>query len=88
MKKKWYQSKLVWLSLIMALTGVTDLTTHWLSGQGVTNAQLQAIQTATPELFQGIKMAVVANNYFGIITAVGGFVGGIWRIWFTSKEIG
>ena len=87
-KKPWYKSKIFILGVVMALVGATDLAFGWLSGQGVTTDQVQVIQTQLPDLAGQIKDAVSGKNYFGIITAVGGFVTGIWRLWFTDTKIG
>lgn len=69
---------------MIALVGVTDLTTHWLSGSGITQGQIDAIQTAFPDAVGGIKDAIAAKNYFGIIMAIGGFITAIWRAKFTA----
>ena len=84
MEKKWYQSKLFLLGAVMALVGGTDLAFGWLSGQGVTPEQVQVIDATLPGTAQAIKDAVAGKNYFGILTAVGGFLTAIFRAWFTS----
>lgn len=84
--KKWYQSKLFLLGVVLALTGVSDLTLHWISGNA-TLEQVQAVQTAYPQLSDGIKQAVEGKNYFAIITTVAGFLTAIWRAWFTNGKV-
>lgn len=84
MEKKWYQSKIFLLAVVMALVGATDLAFGWLSGAGVTPEQIQIIDATLPGTAEGVKDAVAGKNYFGIITAVGGFITAIWRAWFTS----
>jgi hypothetical protein len=86
-KKPWYKSKIFLLGCVMALVGGTDLAFGWLSGNGITADQINVIQTTLPELGGDVKAAIDGKNYFGIITAVGGFVTAIWRKWFTSTEI-
>lgn len=87
-KKPWYKSKITLLGVVIGTIGLTDLSFGWLSGQGVTAEQIQAVQTVLPNVSEQIKDAVEAKNYFGIITAVGGFVTAIWRVWFTNTQIG
>lgn len=82
--KKWYQSKIFLLAVVMALVGATDLATGWLSGAGVTPEQIQVIDATLPGTADAVKDAVAGKNYFGIITTIGGFVTAIWRAWFTS----
>lgn len=84
--KKWYQSKLFILGVLLAFTGVSDLFLHWISGS-VTIEQIQDVQTAYPDLYNGIADAISAKNYFGIITAIAGFLTLIWRGWFTNSAI-
>ena len=86
-KKPWYRSKIFVLGVVMGMVGVTDLATGWLSGQGVTSDQINVIQTALPAASENIKDAIAAKNYFGIITAAGGFLTAIWRKWFTNTTI-
>lgn len=82
--KKWYQSKIFLLGVVMALVGATDFAFGWLSGQGVSADQVSIIQNTLPGVADGVKDAVEARNYFQIITVVGGFITSIWRYWFTS----
>ena len=86
-KKPWYKSKLFLLGLVMALVGGTDLATGWLSGNGVTPEQIQVIDNTLPQLSSDIKAAIQGKNYFGVITTLSGFLGMIWRKWFTKSEI-
>ncbi|MEZ4925583.1 MAG: hypothetical protein R3A50_04855 [Saprospiraceae bacterium] len=87
-KKPWWKSKIALLGIVMGTIGLSDLSFGWLSGQGVSTEQIQAVQTALPNLADQIHDAVVGKNYFAIISAVGGYVTAIWRIWFTDKLIG
>jgi len=82
--KKWYQSKIFLLTVVMALVGATDLAFGWLSGSGVTPEQIQVIDATLPGTADAVKEAVAGKHYFAIITALGGFVTAIWRAWFTS----
>lgn len=86
-KKPWYKSKIFLLGCVMALIGGTDLAWGWLSGAGITQDQIQVVQNTLPGVAEQVKDAVAGKNYFGIITAVGGFVTAIWRRWFTNTEI-
>lgn len=82
--KKWYQSKIFLLGAVISLIGVTDLAFGWLSGHGVTQEQINVISATLPGVAESVKEAVAGKNYFGIITAIGGFVTSIWRYWFTA----
>lgn len=84
MTKKWYQSKLFLLCAVLALVGGTDLAFGWLSGAGVTPEQIQVIDATLPGTADAVKEAIDGKNYLGIITAIGGFIGAIWRYWFTT----
>ena len=83
--KKWYKSKIFLLGAVIGLIGATDLAFGWLSGQGVTPEQITVIESTLPGTADGIKDAIAGKNYFGIITALGGFVTAIFRAWFTSS---
>lgn len=82
--KKWYQSKLVLLGLVMAIVGGVYLAYHWLSGAGVTPEQINAIETALPGTADAVKQAIEEKNYLAALTAIGGFLAFIWRTWFTE----
>lgn len=86
-KKPWYKSKIFMAGIILALTALGDLTTGFVSGNGVTADQIQAIQQAYPDAAQNVKDAVSGNDIFKAITAVGGFLVAIWRKWFTTTTI-
>lgn len=83
MEKKWYQSKIFLLGIVMALVGGTDLAFGWLSGAGVTPEQIQVVDATLPGTAAAVKTAIAGKNYFGIITAVGGFFTAIFRAWWT-----
>jgi len=85
--KKWYQSKIFLLGLVMGIVGLSDFAFGWLSGQGISDEQILVVQNTLPGVGQQIKEAVEGKQYFDIITAVGGFVTAIWRKWFTSESI-
>lgn len=86
-KKPWYKSKITLLGILLGIIGVTDLTFGWLTGQGVTEDQIAAVQIAAPSAIDQIKAAEEGNNWFGIITVIGGFFSSIWRVWFTKTVI-
>jgi hypothetical protein len=87
-KKPWWKSKITLLGVVMGTIGLSDLSFGWLSGQGITTEQILAVQTALPNVTEQVKDAVEAKNYFCIITAVGGYLTSIWRVWFTTSQIG
>ena len=84
--KPWYKSKIALLGIALAFVGGSDLLLHWLSGN-LSLDQIQGVQTAYPELADGLKRAVEGKNYFGIVTTVAGFLTAIWRVWFTSAPV-
>lgn len=87
-KKPWYKSKITLLAIVMGTIGASDLAFGWVSGNGVTPDQIQAVQTALPDVVGDVKSAVEAKNYFGVLNAVGGYLIAIWRVWFTDTKIG
>lgn len=75
------------LGLVMAVVGVSDLATGFISGAGITPDQVGAVQGALPQAVEGIKDSIRGNNIFGAITALAGFVTAIWRKWFTNTVL-
>lgn len=84
--KKWYQSKIVLLGLVLGFVGASDLSFHWLSGN-VTAEQFAAVETQYPVLKDGIKQAIESKNIFGVVTTLGGFAAAIFRVWFTNTSL-
>jgi len=84
--KKWYQSKIFILGILLVFTGLSDAFTHWITGS-VTVDQIQVVQTAYPELYKGISDAIATKNYAGVILAIVGFLNLIWRGWFTTGAL-
>ena len=85
--KKWYQSKIALLGIVIALVGGTDFALGWISGQGVTVEQVQAVQTVYPQVAQGIKDAISSNNIFQALSVIAGSLTTVWRVWFTTAKI-
>jgi hypothetical protein len=85
--KKWYQSKIVLLSMLLVFVGGSDIFTGWISGQ-ITTDQIDAVAQAYPALKDGLFKSVESKNVFQAIQVLSAFVFAIWRIWFTNTKIG
>lgn len=86
-KKPWYKSKIVAAGLILAATAIGDAALGFVSGNGITVDQVQAIQTAYPAAARGVEDAVAANDVFRALSAITGFLVAIWRVWFSPVAI-
>lgn len=84
-KKPWYKSKIALLALSSVAVFGSNFFTGWLSGQGVTPEQFDALQQAAPQALEAIKEASDAKD---ILSAVGALFGAaifVFRKWFTTK---
>jgi hypothetical protein len=84
--KKWYQSKIVILAILLVFIGGSDLFTGWISGQ-LTVDQINTVTQAYPDLKDGLLKSVEGKNVFQAIQVLSGFVFAIWRVWFTNTKI-
>lgn len=84
--KKWYKSKIVLLSLTIALVAGSNLLFGWLTPK-VTPEQLAAIQAAYPQAADIVNRLQNGESIFSVLSAIVGLLIGIFRVWGTSKLI-
>lgn len=87
-KKPWYKSKIIMLALSAALVFGSNLLGGWLTGQGVTQEQMDALSTAQPEVAHAIERVQAGENVLGVVGSLVSVFILIFRTWFTSKQIG
>ena len=85
--KKWWQSKIVALgaSLIAVFGG--NLVLGFAGAQGITPEQVQAMDGATPQVFELIDRVRNGENILNLIGLIGGIAVTSARIWFTEKPL-
>ena len=86
-QKKWYQSKIVLLSLSTVLVVGGNLLTGFLTGQGVTPDQLDAIAAAEPEVAEAVKRIQAGDSILQVIAGLFPVLVLILRVWFTNTSI-
>lgn len=85
--KKWYQSKIVLFSLTVFLTVSADLLTGFLTGNGVTPEQIQAIELAQPDVAAAVERLQNGENILQVIASLFPALIMVLRVWFTSGAI-
>ena len=85
--KKWYQSKIVLLSLSTILVVGGNILTGFLTGQGVTPEQLDAVAAAEPEVAKAIERVQAGDSILQIVAALFPTIILILRVWFTNTAI-
>ena len=83
--KKWYQSKIVLLGLVSVLVFGSNLLLGFISGQGVTLEQIQAVEQARPDIAEAVKKLQSGGNILDVLGLLGGALIIIARVWFTNK---
>lgn len=84
-KKPWYQSKIVLLVLAALATVGTNLLTGFISGQGVSSDQLEAVAATQPAVAEAIEKYQSGQGLIQSITVVVFAVIGVIRKWFTTS---
>lgn len=83
-KKPWYSSKIILIALTGLVTIGTNLVTGFITGQGVTPEQMEAVAQLQPAVADAIEKHQAGG---GIIEAISGvFFAAIifFRKWFTN----
>lgn len=87
-KKTWYKSKIILLGITTILVFGSQLLNGWVTGQGVTPEQMQALEIAQPQIVDSVERIQAGENALAVLgTSFGAFVL-IFRAWFTSTKIG
>ncbi len=84
-KKPWYQSKIVLLVLGALSTVGANLLTGFISGQGVTKDQLDAIAATQPAVAEAIQKYQDGQGLLTSLTVVAFAAIGVIRKWFTTS---
>jgi hypothetical protein len=86
-QKKWYQSKIILLSLSTVLVVGGNLLTGFLTGQGVTPEQLNAIAAAEPEVAEAVQRVQMGDSIIQVIAGLFPVAIMVLRLWFTNTTI-
>lgn len=87
-KKPWYQSKIALFCIGAIVTFGSNFLSQWLTGQGVTPEQMDALASAQPEVAQAVDKIQNGGNILSAVGALFGTAVLVFRVWFTSKQIG
>lgn len=85
--KKWYQSKTILIAVTTFLVAGSDLLFKWLSGEGVTQTQIGAIQGAYPDIAEGIRGLQSGESIYQFISMLVSVGVTVFRVWFTESKI-
>lgn len=84
-KKKWYKSKIIMVALALAGIFGYNWLTGWLTSQGITPEQLEALQLAYPDIAEAVQKASDGGNLLSAIGTIAGLAIAALRKWFTSR---
>lgn len=84
-KKPWYKSKIVLLAITAFFTIGTNLATGWLTGQGVTQDQIEAVANTQPAVAEAIKDYQAGQGLLNSISVLTFAAIALLRKWFTSS---
>jgi hypothetical protein len=84
-KKSWYKSKIVLLAITAFFTIGTNLATGWLTGQGVTQDQIEAVANTQPAVAEAIKDYQAGQGLLNSISVLTFAAIALLRKWFTSS---
>lgn len=87
-KKPWYQSKIILLALSGILVFGTNLLNSWLTGQGVTQEQLDSLTQTAPTIVDTVQRISDGENIINFVGILYSVIMLIFRKWFTSTMIG
>lgn len=87
-RKKWYQSKIVLLALTAVAAIGGNLLTGFITGQGVTQEQINVVAATQPQIAQTIQNVQSGQNIFQSLSALAFALMGLWRVWYTKAVIG
>ena len=87
-KKPWYQSKTILFALTSVLVFGSNLLNGWLTMQGVTPEQFDAISQAEGPVRDAIDNVKDGGNVLSAVGALFGTAIIVIRAWFTNKIIG
>ena len=83
--KKWYNSKILILAITAVFTVGTNLVTGWLSGQGVTQEQMDVVAATQPAVAEAIEKYQHGQGIVQSISLLAFSAIAVFRAWFTTK---
>lgn len=83
-KKPWYKSKIVVLAVTAIFTVGTNIATGWLSGQGVTQEQIEAVANTQPSVAEAIKDYQNGQGLLNSISVIAFAAIAVFRKWWTN----
>lgn len=86
-KKPWTKSKILILAITAIFTVGTNLVTGWLSGQGVTQEQMDVVAATQPAVSEAIEKYQHGQGIVQSISILAFSAIAVWRTWFTSKVL-
>lgn len=84
--KKWYESKIVVISLISVATLIANHLTGFITGHA-TDAQIQAVSALDPAVGEFVKAVKGGQNWFTAAGTLIFSVVAVIRTWWTSTKI-
>lgn len=86
-KKPWYRSKIIQLALVSILVFGSNWLSGWLTMQGVTPDQMDAIAHANQPVQDAVESVKNGGNIISAIGSLFGVITLIFRAWFTNATI-
>lgn len=83
-KKPWYKSKIFLLAVTAVFTIGTNLATGWVTGQGVTPDQIDAVANTQPAVAEAIHDYQAGQGLLNSISILAFAAIAVFRRWFTS----
>lgn len=87
-KKPWHKSKIFLLAVTAIATIGANLLTGFVTGNGVTEGQIEAIAATQPAVANAIQDVQNGGNILQGLSTLAFSLIGVWRIWFTTSVIG
>lgn len=87
-KKPWYKSKIFLLAVTAVATIGTNLLTGFITGNGVTQDQIEAVAATQPAIATAIENTQNGGNILQSLSTLAFGLIGLWRLWFTKSVIG
>lgn len=84
-KKPWHKSKIFLLAVTAVCTIGANLATGWVTGQGVTEEQINAVSATQPAIADAIHNYQSGQGVLNSLSAVAFAVIAVWRKWFTTS---
>jgi uncharacterized membrane protein len=80
-KKPWYTSKTIMFAAVSLLIFGGNYAFGWITGQGVTPEQIEAVKAAEPQLYEIIGRVQAGESILNMLGIIVSIVIGILRVW-------